>query len=187
MKGVAINNDPETGAVILPCDVEPPWTPHPDVNGPPRQWHRPVTDNGQPDETPIRDMFEADYMQVPTPLPDSNPKTAYGVKKPPVFSTVPASALLVEGQVMALGASKYGPFNWRSNSVAATVYIDAAVRHLLAWNAGQDDDPESGVSHLGHVRACMGILIDALETGNLIDDRPKDKATPALIERFTRK
>jgi len=121
------------------------------------------------------------------PLPDTNPKSRYGAKKPPLLSTVPATALLVEGQVMALGASKYGPFNWRSNSVAASVYVDAAIRHLLAWNSGQDNDPESGVSHLGHVRACMGILIDALETGNLIDDRPKDEVIAAMLDRFTKK
>lgn len=133
----------------------------------------------------VKGAFVADNPQPEFPLPDSNPKSQYGVKKPPLLSCVPATALLVEGQVMALGAKKYGPFNWRSNSVASEVYIDAAIRHLVAWNAGQDNDPESGVSHLGHVRACMGILIDAMETGNLIDNRPKDEVITKMLERFT--
>jgi hypothetical protein len=148
-------------------------------------------DNGQPDETlPSRAemrMEEEGGAMMPVKLPDSNPKSAYGVKKPALLSCVPATALLVEGQVMMLGARKYGPFNWRDNSVAASVYIDAALRHIMAWNAGQDNDPESGVSHLGHVRACMGILIDAMETGNLIDDRPKDEVITRMIANYTRK
>jgi hypothetical protein len=28
------------------------------------------------------------------------------------------------------------------------------------------------VRHLGHAKACLGILLDAEATGNLIDDRP---------------
>jgi hypothetical protein len=119
--------------------------------------------------------------------PDNNPKSAYGVKKAPVLSVTPASALLTLGQVMALGASKYGAFNWRSNSVAASVYVDAMLRHMLAWNGGEDIDSESGVSHLGHVMACAGILIDAMETGNLIDNRPPKDVAPELIQRFTKK
>lgn len=154
-------------------------------------------DNGQPDECDdkaeralgeMRMEGEGGAMMPTQPkLPDTNPKTQYGIKKPALLSCVPASALLVEGQVMMLGARKYGPFNWRDNSVAASVYVDAAIRHMLAWNSGQDNDSESGVSHLGHVRACMGILIDALETGNLVDDRPKDEATARLLDNFSKK
>lgn len=120
------------------------------------------------------------------PLPDDNPKSRFGVKKAPTFSVIPMSAILVEGQVMALGAAKYGPFNYREKNVAASVYLDAAMRHLVALNAGEDNDPESGVSHAGHVRACMGIFIDAIEQGCLIDDRPKNEAELRLLREFTK-
>jgi hypothetical protein len=76
-----------------------------------------------------------------------------------------------------LGADKYGPWNWRDNSVAASVYINAILRHVKAWQESEDIDPESGVSHLGHVMACCGILLDAQAVGNLIDDRPQRKET----------
>lgn len=124
---------------------------------------------------------------VATPAPDGNPKTAYGMKKPPLLSMVSAASLLVLGQVMALGGRKYGPFNYRQNKVAASVYVDAMTRHMIAWNAGQDNDPESEVSHLGHVMACCSILIDALESDNLIDDRPKNQHEIDMLERFTTK
>lgn len=119
-------------------------------------------------------------------LPDNNPKSKFGVRKAPTLSVIPASAILVEGQVMALGAAKYGPFNWREKNVAASVYVDATLRHIIDWNAGIDADPESGVSHLGHVRACMGILIDAMENGCLIDDRPKNDAEPRMLKDYAK-
>lgn len=119
-------------------------------------------------------------------VPDNNPKSRYGLKKAPTLSVVPASSLLVLGQVMALGASKYGRFNWREKSVATTVYSDAMLRHLIAWSAGQDTDPESGVSHLGHVMACACILIDAQQGGNLIDDRSKNDHEINLLDQFTK-
>lgn len=120
-------------------------------------------------------------------IPDNNPKTQYGLKKAPTLTVIPASSILILGQVMALGASKYGRFNWRENKVAASVYTDAMLRHITAWNAGQDDDPESGVSHLGHVMACACILVDALKGGNLVDDRSHNQHEIDLLELFTKK
>lgn len=104
-------------------------------------------------------------------LPDNNPKSAYGVKKPPLH-LVPPSAKVELAAAMGDGARKYGPFNWRENSVAASVYKAAAERHLDAFWDGEDIDPASGAHHLGHAMACCAILLDALATGNLVDDRP---------------
>lgn len=114
----------------------------------------------------------------------TNPKDRVGARKPPLH-LVPAAAEIAESLVMALGAKKYGPYNWRSAKVKTSVYIAAARRHLLQWFDGQDDDPESGVSHLAHARACLGILLDALATGNAVDDRPPAGAASQLIEKFT--
>jgi hypothetical protein len=46
---------------------------------------------------------------------------------------------------------------------------------MNAWWDGQDIDPESGQSHLAHVRANMGILLDAEANGCLQDDRPSSE------------
>jgi hypothetical protein len=56
---------------------------------------------------------------------------------------------------------------------------------LAQWLDGQDDDSESGVSHLAHARACLGILLDAIATGHLVDDRPAPGVAQQLIERHT--
>lgn len=38
-------------------------------------------------------------------------------------------------------------------------YSDAAFRHLIAWQDGQDNDDETCRSHLGHVICCCLILM----------------------------
>jgi len=115
----------------------------------------------------------------------TNPKDLLGRLKPPLH-LIPPAAEIAEAVVMGLGAKKYGgPYNWRTSHVRATVYVAAAKRHIAQWLDGQDDDAESGVSHLAHARACLGILLDALATGHLVDDRPPPGAAHALIERHT--
>ncbi|AUQ95993.1 hypothetical protein PhaeoP66_03251 [Phaeobacter inhibens] len=119
-------------------------------------------------------------------LPDSNPKTRIGMTKPSLRA-IPPAAILHLGGAMADGEEKYGLFNWREHSVAASVYEDAIWRHLLAWRDGEDAATDSGKHHLAHVMACCAILLDAQETGNLIDDRGPAGAAAALIEGWTRK
>jgi len=115
----------------------------------------------------------------------TNPKDIVGVRKP-ALCLVPQSANILEAVVLGLGARKYGSaFNWREKHVKASIYLSAAMRHLAQWFDGQDDDAESGVSHLAHARACLGILLDALATGHLIDDRPPAGVSTELIEALT--
>lgn len=70
------------------------------------------------------------------------------------------------------GASKYGIANWRIAGVRASVYLHAAMRHLEAWESGEDNDPVDGTHHLGNVMACCAIVLDAAAAGKLTDDRP---------------
>ena len=105
-----------------------------------------------------------------TDLPD--PKSKYGIQKASM-SLIPLAALEAAAGAHTLGADKYGAWNWREHSgVAASVYINAIMRHIKAWQEVSYNDPESGVSHLGHVMACCGILLDAQANGKLVDDRP---------------
>lgn len=101
----------------------------------------------------------------------ANPKDAFGNKKVS-FTKVSSIALAHCAAAMMDGADKYGPHNWRDKPVIASIYVDAAIRHLLDWFEGQDKAKDSGVKHLGHAMACPAILIDAEAVGALIDDRP---------------
>lgn len=114
----------------------------------------------------------------------TNPKDLLGIKKPQLH-LVPRSAIIRIAQAMADGARKYGPYNWREKAVRATVYQSAADRHLAAWLDGEDCATDSGFHHLAHAAACLAILIDAIETGNLVDDRPTPGAAARLIAELT--
>jgi hypothetical protein len=114
----------------------------------------------------------------------SNPKDAFGLKKPPL-RLIPAAAKLYCARVFGLGAKKYGAYNWRTKDVRLTVYLEAAERHILAKLDGQDLDPESGMPHEAHAMACMAILLDAAAIGKLIDDRPPAGAAAKLIAELT--
>jgi len=63
------------------------------------------------------------------------------------------------------------------------VYIAAAQRHLLEYldGASYSSDTDPPVHHLAHAKACMGIVLDALETGNLVDDRPAKGAASTML------
>lgn len=110
----------------------------------------------------------------------TNPKDLLGAKKIDL-SLFPDVAVLHGAHAMFDGAGKYGPYNWRTKHVRATVYITAARRHLLAWAAGEEYAEDSGVHHLGHVLGCVAILLDAQTTGALLDDRHTHSAVVKLL------
>lgn len=118
---------------------------------------------------------------------DNNPKTRFGMTKPNPF-VVPPASILYQSLAMMEGARKYGPYNWRENKVTASIYVAAAMRHLMQWMDGQDNDDNpggSGKPHIGHALACLGIIADATETGNLIDDRPVAGKASDIIAKWT--
>jgi hypothetical protein len=100
-----------------------------------------------------------------------NPKDAVGIKKVPM-SVVPAPVLAEIGLAMMEGARKYGRHNYRVAGVRASVYYDAAMRHLMAWYEGEDVDPDSGLSHVSKALACLTVIRDSMLIGNWKDDRP---------------
>lgn len=101
----------------------------------------------------------------------TNPKDAVGVTKTP-FSTLSMRVMAEVGVAMLEGALKYGRHNYRVAGVRASVYYDAAFRHLGAWYEGQDIDPESGLSHITKAIAGLMVLRDSMLQGNWVDDRP---------------
>lgn len=139
-------------------------------------------------EEELFDRYELS-VSVPTSMINkekvNNPKITRGLKKPKV-SCVPPSAFIHLGQAMSDGEKKYGLMNWRDSEVIASIYYDAAFRHLMAWWDGEEEAEDSGAKHLAHVMACCAILLDAHENGNLIDDRPSKGTVNKLIERLTK-
>lgn len=122
-------------------------------------------------------------MTTPHIPDDRNPKDLLGVQKVD-FASVPPISILYEALGMQDGKRKYGAFNWRDKKVIASIYYAAAKRHLDAWFDGENDAADSGYPHLGHAKACLGILADAFETGNLVDDRPSKGAFARVLQKW---
>lgn len=107
---------------------------------------------------------------------DPNPKDAAGRAKLPL-SLVPAVLTAETSLAYLEGKLKYGEVNWRETMVYASVYLDAAKRHLEKFAEGEDRDPMSCVHHLANATACFGIILDAAVYGTLIDDRKMSNRT----------
>jgi len=103
-------------------------------------------------------------------MKNTNPKDAIGCNKLPLHLW-PETATNLGCIALLDGMLKYGRANWREAGVRASIYYDACRRHLAAWFEGEEDDPQSGVPHLGHALACLAILVDAKVAGKLKDDR----------------
>lgn len=102
---------------------------------------------------------------------ETNPKESLGIKKVPTH-VVPTAAYLYFALAMMEGGRKYGSHNYREMGAKYSTYIDAMERHRLQLLEGENIDPESGLPHLAKIMGCCGVLLDSIEMGNAIDDRP---------------
>ena len=78
----------------------------------------------------------------------------------PLMGAVPPNALLAVARVLTFGAEKYGRDNWRQVENAETRYLDAALRHINAYQRGEAVDPESGESHLAHAVCSLMFMLE---------------------------
>ena len=85
---------------------------------------------------------------------------------------IPHSAIEGLGRAMTYGSQKYEDHNW-SNGFNWDRLVGSLMRHLNAWRAGQDNDPESGLSHIDHVLANAAMLAAHIEEGLGNDNRRK--------------
>lgn len=110
-----------------------------------------------------------------------NPKDQMASTKLPVH-LVPTELVREAAKAMYYGAHQakrkdgglgYGEWNWRESGVSYTVMVAAIIRHALELLDGKEVAEDSKVSHLGHIAAGVGILLDAKKHGVLKDDRAK--------------
>ena len=114
----------------------------------------------------------------------TNPKDLIGSNKLPLH-LFPTSAIHLGCLAFLDGALKYGRANWRVAGVRASIYYDAAKRHLDKWFEGHEQDSDSHLSHLAHAIACVAILIDAKAAGKLNDDRMVCGLGAAFMDELT--
>lgn len=88
------------------------------------------------------------------------------------FELIPGVALEDCAKVFEYGKRKYAAWNWAKGMPWLTVF-GCLLRHLYAWARGEDNDPESGLPHLGHAMCNLVMLTTFARTFPEGDDRPK--------------
>ncbi len=87
------------------------------------------------------------------------------------FSLVPLSALEDCARVFMYGRDKYAAWNW-AKGMDWLIPYDCLMRHMAAWHRGEDNDPESGLPHLGHAMCNLVMLSQFARTYKEGDNRP---------------
>ena len=95
-------------------------------------------------------------------------------------------ALHALAEVYTYGAKKYAPRNM-DKGTAWSRYFGAAMRHMWAWQRGEDIDPESGLPHLAHAAWSMFTLFRYVHDGIGTDDRPGRELVQQLVAWFEQK
>ena len=90
----------------------------------------------------------------------------------PSMSSIPKEAMWELGGALAYGAKKYGDGNYR-NGMLVSRQLSAAIRHIYQHLDGENNDPESGVTHLGHALASLAMACYTLKNHPEMDDRFK--------------
>jgi hypothetical protein len=126
----------------------------------------------------VKDYIDGDKSK------ESNPKDMIGSNKLPLHLW-PNTATAMGCLGFLNGMLKYGRSNFRIHGIRASIYYDAAKRHLDAWFEGEECDPDDGVPHLAAALACIAIIVDAQAAGKLNDDRSVEGGYRALVDRLT--
>jgi hypothetical protein len=90
----------------------------------------------------------------------------------PRMELLPTAPMVEIAKVLTFGAKKYAAHNWRGGFDYSRL-VGAAMRHLTAFNDGEDIDPESGLSHIAHLGCCTMFLLEQIQKGTGNDDRYK--------------
>jgi len=86
-------------------------------------------------------------------------------KDKPKMSLLPPKALIGIAKIMTYGAGKYANYNYKlGEGLDWDRPFSACLRHLTAWNDGEDDDKETKLSHLYHAGCCIMMLIDLVDS-----------------------
>ena len=87
------------------------------------------------------------------------------------MSLIPFCTLEDEAKVWEYGAKKYADWNW-AKGMAWSIPFECAMRHMAAWQRGEENDPESGLPHLAHAMCNLRMLTLYSKTFQEGDDRP---------------
>lgn len=104
----------------------------------------------------MEQVFDRKYNPI-SPIPPNALGLRYNNDKPR-HSLIDPYALNELAKVLTFGAKKYKEHNWR-NGLSISETLDSLLRHVEAFNSGEDFDSESTLHHIAHAMCnCMFIL-----------------------------
>ena len=98
------------------------------------------------------------------------------------YDLLPKEGLDAMARVYAFGATKYSDHNWRFG-YEWYKSIASALRHMMAFQDGETNDPESGLPHPAHAMFHMAALLTWLEEQGEGAQNPMDDRWRAGMER----
>ena len=126
-----------------------------------RAWRRCATADA--DDWVMRYCVAVPPFEPFASVEDTQPAGSKHDSGKPLMGAVPPNALLAVARVLTFGAEKYGRDNWRQVESAETRYLDAALRHINAYQRGEAADHESGESHLAHAVCSLMFMLELQE------------------------
>jgi hypothetical protein len=97
-----------------------------------------------------------------TPIMDAEERSLRYNNGKPDYSLIPLAAMKEAAHVLEYGATKYAVDNWMKPTNWRVSYA-CLMRHMSAWQSGEDLDPESQRNHLGHAMCNILQLLYMLE------------------------
>jgi anthranilate/para-aminobenzoate synthase component II len=98
----------------------------------------------------------------------------------PKFSLIDLPSLVPMVQVLEYGTIKYTRDNWKKG-LKVTEIMDSMMRHQAALMSGENFDPESGLSHAGHILCnamFLSYMLHVHPNGKAYDDRNAKEEPP---------
>lgn len=119
-------------------------------------------------QSQVAQMWPNAAVTFDTIATEPAPNTVYTIKPAPAmkfdadkadWSLVPFESLEGMVQVLEFGAKKYAGWNWTADGGFAWMRVmRSCLRHLFAFMRGEDNDPESGLSHIYHAQCNLLFL-----------------------------
>lgn len=76
------------------------------------------------------------------------------------YDLIPPEFITALAEVFTFGAQKYTPNNWKGFTPEQQEEIKGSLlRHIYAYLEGEENDPESGLSHLAHAGCNLAFMI----------------------------
>lgn len=120
----------------------------------------------------IKDIIDQESKQVgDVNSTERGSGARYNANKPDL-SLIPLCTLEDEARVWMYGKQKYAAWNW-AKGMDWSIPMACALRHLSAWQRGEENDSESGLPHIAHAMCNLRMITLYSKTYPEGDDRPK--------------